>query len=157
MLINVLWCTSYTTTCNATITCPINNYRQQINSGIWESSPNSSSSKNKPRKAAKSPTELLGFIARNFRYKNKELILPLYKSLVRLHLEHAVQFWCPYLRQDIDKIEKIQRRAKKMIPEIRNHSYHQRIHYLDLISLVQRRLLWRKSCVATKWWIRKDG
>ena len=27
-----------------------------------------------------------------------------------------------------------------MIPKIRNHSYHQRIHYLDLISLTQRRL-----------------
>ena len=31
-------------------------------------------------------------------------------------------------------------RATKMIPEIRNHSYHQRIQDLDLISLVQRRL-----------------
>ena len=40
----------------------------------------------------------------------------------------------------IDKMEKIQRRATKMIPAIRNHSYHQRIQDLDLISLVQRRL-----------------
>ena len=56
------------------------------------------------------------------------------------HLEHAVQFWCPNLRRDIDKIEKIQRRATKMISEIRNHSYHQRIQDLDLISLVQGRL-----------------
>ena len=66
------------------------------------------------------------------------MILPLYKSLVRPHLEHPVQFWSPHLRQDIDKMEKIQRRAIKMIPEIRNHSYHQRIQELDLISLVQR-------------------
>ena len=42
-------------------------------------------------------------------------------------LEHAVQFWSPHLRRDIDKMEKIQRRATKMIPQIRNHSYHQRI------------------------------
>ena len=76
----------------------------------------------------------------NFRYKNKELMLPLYKSLVRPHLEHAVQFWSPHLRRDIDKMEKIQRRATKMIPEIRYHSYHQRIKDLVLISLVQRRL-----------------
>ena len=73
------------------------------------------------------------------KYKNKELILPLYKSQVRPFLEHAVQFWSPNLRRDIDKMEKIQRRATKMIPEIRNHSYHQRIQDLDLISLVQRR------------------
>ena len=34
----------------------------------------------------------------------------------------------------------MQRRATKMIPEIINHSYHQRIQDLDLISLVERRL-----------------
>ena len=84
---------------------------------------------------------VLWFIVHNFRYKNKELILPLYKSLVLPHhLQHAVQFWSPHLRRDIDKMEKIQRRATKMFPEIRNHSYHQRIHYLYLISLLQRRL-----------------
>ena len=91
-------------------------------------------------KSWKTANRVLGFIARYFRYKNKELILPLYKSLVRQHLEHAVQFWSPHLRRDIDKMEKIQIRATKMIPEIRNHSYHQRIQDLDLISLVQRRL-----------------
>ena len=91
-------------------------------------------------KSCKTANRVLGFIARNFGYKNKELILPLYKSLVRPHLEHAVQFWSPNLRRDIDKIEKIQRRAIKMIPD-RNHSYHQRIQDLNLISLVQRRLL----------------
>ena len=40
----------------------------------------------------------------------------------------------------LDKIEKIQKRATKMIPKIGNHCYHQRIEDLDLICLVQRRL-----------------
>ena len=93
-----------------------------------------------PEKSCKTANRVLGFIARNLRYKNKELILLLYKSLVRPHLEHAVQFWSPHLRRDIDKMEKIQRRATEMIPEIRNHSYHRRIQDLDLISLVERRL-----------------
>ena len=91
-------------------------------------------------KSCKTANRVLEFIARNFRYKNKELILPLCKSRVRPHLEHAVQFWSPHLGRDIDKMGKRQRRATKMIPEIRNHSYHQRIQELDLISLVQRRL-----------------
>ena len=83
--------------------------------------------KNKQKKSCKTANRVLGFIARNFMCKTKELIL-----------EHAVQFWSPQLRQDIDKIEKIQRRATNMFPEIRNHSYHQRIQDLNLISLVQR-------------------
>ncbi len=33
---------------------------------------------------------LLSFINRNFSFKNKDIILPLYTSLVRPHLEHAV-------------------------------------------------------------------
>ena len=89
-------------------------------------------------KSCETVNRVLGFIARNFRYKNKELILQLYKSLDRPHLEYAVQFWSPELRRDIDKMEKIQRRATKMIPEVRKYSYHQRIQVLDLISLVQR-------------------
>ena len=47
-----------------------------------------------------------GVHCRKFRYKNKERILPLYKSLVRPHLEHAVQFWTIHSSRDIDKIEK---------------------------------------------------
>ena len=37
-------------------------------------------------------------------------------------------------------MERVQRKATKMIPEIRNHSYQQRLKDLKLISLVQRRL-----------------
>ena len=44
-------------------------------------------------KTCKTASRVLGFIARNFKYKNTEQILPLYKSLVRPYLEHAVQFW----------------------------------------------------------------
>ena len=62
--------------------------------------------------------------------------LPHSNPLPQLH-PHTETF--SNLRPDIDKIEKIQRRATKMIPEIRSHSYHQRIQDLDLISLVQRR------------------
>ena len=66
-------------------------------------------------------------------------MITLYKSLVRPHLEYAVQFWSPYQRRDIDKIERVQRTTTKMIPEIRNHSYQQRLKDLKLISLVRRR------------------
>src|SRR5215469_12287375 len=57
--------------------------------------------------AVKKANKMLGYIARNFEYKSKNVILPLYKSLVRPHLEYAVQLWSPLLKKGIAKIEKI--------------------------------------------------
>ena len=52
----------------------------------------------------------------NITYKEKRLITPLYKVIVRPHLEYCIQAWSPYLRKYIDMLEKIQRRATKLIP-----------------------------------------
>ena len=64
----------------------------------------------------------------NFNYKSIELMLPLYKSLVRPHLEYAVQFWSPYLRRDIDKIERVDKKPQKLfqISEINAANYGSR-------------------------------
>ena len=91
-------------------------------------------------KGYKTANKTHGSIARNFKYKNREMMLPLNKSLVLPHLEYTLQFWSPHLQRDIIKIEKVQRKASKMIPEITNHSYSQRLKDLNLISLQQRRL-----------------
>ncbi len=45
------------------------------------------------KEAAGTANTMLDFIKRNFSFKNKDIILPLYNSLVRPHLEYAVQFW----------------------------------------------------------------
>src|SRR5215469_955813 len=90
--------------------------------------------------AVKKAKKMLGYIARNFEYKSKNVILPLCKSLVRPHLEYAVQLWSPYHVKDIGKIERVQRRATKMIPELRGKPYAQRLKDLDIHSLETRRL-----------------
>ena len=41
-------------------------------------------------------------------YKEKQLIVPLYKAMVIPHLEYCIQAWKPYRKKDIDKLERIQ-------------------------------------------------
>ena len=47
--------------------------------------------------------QVLGMIRINITYKEKILIIPLYKAIVRPHLEYVIQAWSPYLRKDIDR------------------------------------------------------
>ena len=50
------------------------------------------------------------------------------------------QAWRPYRKKDIDKLERIQRRATKMIPELRDLSYESRLLQCGLTTLETRRL-----------------
>ena len=70
----------------------------------------------------------------------KKIILTLYNSLVRPHFEYCVQFWSPYYRKDIDKLERVQRKVTKMIPRVRNKPYEERLKELNLFSLSKRRI-----------------
>ena len=73
-------------------------------------------------------------------YKEKQLIVPLYKAIVRPHLEYCIQAWRPYRKKDIDKLERIKRRATKMIPELRDFSYESHLLQCGLTTLETRRL-----------------
>ena len=58
------------------------------------------------RIAAPKGNQVLGMIRRNITYKEKSLIIPLYKAIVRPHLEYCIQAWNPHLRKDVDMLEK---------------------------------------------------
>ena len=90
--------------------------------------------------ASMKANKILGFISRTFEFKCKEIVLPLYKSLVRPHLDYAAQFWNPYHVKDISILERVQRRATKLIPTLRSLPYKTRLKRLGLQTLEARRL-----------------
>ena len=49
--------------------------------------------------AALKGNQILGLISRTIMYKEKQLIVPLYKVIVRPHLEYCIQAWRPYRKK----------------------------------------------------------
>lgn len=82
--------------------------------------------------------KMLGIINRNVSYKSKEVICKLYNSYVRPHLEYCIQAWKPHHRGDLNMLEKVQRRATKMIPSLKNLSYEDRLRELGMFSFERR-------------------
>lgn len=54
---------------------------------------------------AKKADSLLSCISKSVASRHKEMILPLYLPLVRLHLECQDQFWAPQYKKDMDVLE----------------------------------------------------
>ena len=84
--------------------------------------------------------QIIGLIKRTIKYMEKQLIVLLYKAIVRPHLEYCIQARRPCRRNDIDKLERIQRRAIKIIPELRYLIYESRLLQCGLTTLDTSRL-----------------
>ena len=76
----------------------------------------------------------------NITYKENSLIVLLFKAIVRPHLEYCIQAYNPHLRKDIYMLEKIQRRATKLIPGLRYLRYEERLNECGLTTLETQRL-----------------
>ena len=90
-------------------------------------------------KSASKANSMLGILKRTFVTRNVDIWKKLYTTYVRPQLEFAVSAWNPYLKKDISTLEKVQQRATKVSPAIKNLIYENRLQALKLTTLEKRR------------------
>ena len=88
--------------------------------------------------AALKGNQVLGQLLRAFSYRDRFTFIRLYQQYVRPHLEYCVQAWCPWLQQDIDLLENVQRRAVRSVSGLTG-SYEEKLTQLKMYSLKDRR------------------
>ncbi|PKU48593.1 hypothetical protein llap_1129 [Limosa lapponica baueri] len=74
---------------------------------------------------------ILGCIKSDMASRSREIILPLYPALVRLHLEYCVWLLDPKHKKGMDLLEQVQRRATEMIRGLEHLSYEDRLRAGD--------------------------
>ena len=81
---------------------------------------------------------VMRLIGSTFSYKSKDILIKLYKSHIRCHLEYGSTVWRPWLLKDIEKLERVQRRFIKMIPGVQGSTYEEKLKFLGLPSILAR-------------------
>ena len=87
----------------------------------------------------KKANQLVGLIRRSFDYLDGKTFVKLYTALVRPHLEYAQTIWSPHLKKHQHIIEKVQMRATKLVDNMGDLEYSERLR-LNLPTLAYRRM-----------------
>jgi len=89
-------------------------------------------SSNQCIQACRKASKMLGMTKRTISYKKPEIMVRLYKTLVRPHLEYCVSaLWSPHYIKDKELLERVQRRFTRTIKEVRGKDYLDRLKELN--------------------------
>jgi hypothetical protein len=75
----------------------------------------------------KKGNKICGLLVRTIENKSPDIMIPLFKSLVRPILEYGNVAWAPYLHKYIDLLEGVQRRFTKKVIGMSNLEYSDRL------------------------------
>jgi ribonucleases P/MRP protein subunit RPP40 len=91
------------------------------------------------RNTYKKASRILGMINRTIRFKDRDILLSLYKSLVRPLLEYSTPAWSPHYIKDKELLERVQHRFTRMFYRLKSLKYEERLVELGIWSLEERR------------------
>ena len=83
-------------------------------------------------------SKVMGVIRKSFQKMDHDTLPILFRTLVCPHLEYCNAIWGPFNRADQILVERVQRRATKLVPSIKNKPYSERLKFLNLPSLYYR-------------------
>ena len=84
-------------------------------------------------------TSLLRRIKMAFSYLDVDMMRKVICAMIRPRLEYAAIVWSPHTKKNIRKLERVQRAATKLVPELREMTYMERLKKMEIPTLESRR------------------
>ena len=88
--------------------------------------------KKKIESAVNKVNSKLGMICRSFEHLDGDMLLHLHNSIVRPNLEYCNSMWSTIYKKEIQLLEGVQRQTKKLVPELKDLEYRDRLKSLEL-------------------------
>ena len=89
--------------------------------------------------AVNEANRLAGLIRRSYEHLDGDSLVQLHKAFVRPYLEYGHVIWPLRFKTSLYKVENVQKRTTKLIPQIRDLEYPERLRILKLPSIAYRR------------------